>query len=85
MPKGRKGGPRGAVNAPLPMANLCEKHPVSLLGELSAKRKWGAPNYTLVMEQGPAHAKNFIFKVRMSLKSKDRKSYQVLIPNLKFN
>jgi dsRNA-specific ribonuclease len=42
---------------------------VSLLGELSAKRKWGAPNYTLVMEEGPAHAKNFIFKVSVKFES----------------
>jgi protein SON len=63
MNKGKKGGPRGGSNAPIPMANLENKHPVSLLGELASKRKWGAPNYTLVYEQGPAHAKNFIFKV----------------------
>lgn len=78
-----------------PLANLEQKHPVSLLGELSSKRKWGAPAYDLVNifyisislfcdeffmfitcvityfvhfyskihESGPAHAKNFVFKV----------------------
>lgn len=63
---GKKGGvPRGgAMNAPLPLAALEQKHPVSLLGELASKRRWGAPNYTLVHEEGPAHAKNFVFKVR---------------------
>lgn len=39
------------------------KHPVSLLGELSSKRKWGPPQYDVVMECGPGHAKSFIFKV----------------------
>lgn len=47
----------------MPLASLEQKHPVSLLGELASKRRWGAPNYTLVHEQGPAHAKSFVFKV----------------------
>lgn len=63
---GKKGGgPKGGNVAPVPLASLEQKHPVSLLGELASKRKWGAPNYTLVFEQGPAHAKNFIFKVSL--------------------
>lgn len=101
---GGRGGP-GANQRPF--GNLEQKHPVSLLGELSSKRKWGAPAYDLVglhalfsvvfypllsahnfscwifytqktltwdndfhpfslpqiFESGPAHAKNFIFKV----------------------
>lgn len=63
--RGKKGGPRGAAGVgPVPLASLEQKHPVSLLGELASKRRWGAPNYVLVHEQGPAHAKNFVFKVR---------------------
>jgi protein SON len=60
---GRKGVPR-AKPGPIPMDALMQKHPVSLLGELASKRKWGAPNYSLVNESGPAHLKNFIFRVR---------------------
>lgn len=59
--RGKKIGQRS--NGPIPLASLEQKHPVSLLGELASKRRWGAPNYTLVHEAGPAHAKNFIFKV----------------------
>ncbi|XP_058054014.1 protein Son [Anopheles bellator] len=39
------------------------KHPVSILGEYTTKRKWHVPRYELVHESGPGHAKNFIFKV----------------------
>lgn len=39
------------------------KHPVSALGELCNKRKWGPPHYDLVHESGPAHKKDFLFKV----------------------
>lgn len=63
LQKGKKGCPKGN-NGPVPLASLEQKHPVSLLGELASKRKWGAPSYELVHEQGPAHAKNFIFKVK---------------------
>lgn len=61
--KGGGGGPRGGAKQPISMDALLNKHPVSLLGELASKRKWGAPNYTLVNESGPPHARNFIFKV----------------------
>lgn len=60
--RGKKGEPRAVKN--ITMSNLEQKHPVSLLGELASKRKWGAPSYTLVHEVGPAHAKSFMFKVR---------------------
>lgn len=40
------------------------KHPVSLLGELSAKRKFGCPEYELVMQEGPSHQRQFLFRVR---------------------
>lgn len=62
---GGAGGPRGRPAA-ISMDALMQKHPVSLLGELASKRKWGAPNYSLVNESGPPHAKNFIFKVNLS-------------------
>lgn len=39
------------------------KHPVSLLGELSAKRKWQMPKYDLVCEAGPHHNRQFLFTV----------------------
>lgn len=31
--------------------------------ELCAKRKWGAPDFDLVFEHGPAHKKQFVYKV----------------------
>lgn len=40
------------------------KHPVSLLGELSAKRKLGVPQYELVLQEGPSHQRQFLFKVQ---------------------
>lgn len=43
---------------------LDAKHPVSLLGELASKRRWGVPNYEVVQETGPAHARTFVFKVK---------------------
>lgn len=39
------------------------KHPVSLLGELASKRKWGAPQYEVVHESGPGHHKCFVYQV----------------------
>lgn len=43
--------------------NFESKHPVSLLGELSAKKKMGAPLYELVMQEGPSHQRQFLFRV----------------------
>jgi protein SON len=63
MGKNRGGGGPRAKPGPIPMDALMQKHPVALLGELASKRRWGAPNYTLVNESGPPHQKNFIFKV----------------------
>lgn len=45
--------------------NFESKHPVSLLGELSAKRKFGAPLYELVMQEGPSHQRQFLYSVRI--------------------
>uniref|UniRef100_A0A1B0CDE4 Uncharacterized protein n=2 Tax=Lutzomyia longipalpis TaxID=7200 RepID=A0A1B0CDE4_LUTLO len=42
------------------------KHPVSLLGEISSKRKWLSPIYEVVMESGPGHHKNFLFRVTLN-------------------
>lgn len=64
--KGRGAGPKSKPG-PISMDSLQQKHPVSLLGELASKRRWGAPNYAIVNESGPAHAKNFIFKVIKSI------------------
>jgi len=42
---------------------LTGKHPVSALAEYCSKRKWPLPDYSLVFDQGPAHHKQFLFKV----------------------
>ena len=34
--------------------------------ELCNRRKWGAPSFDLVHESGPAHKKNFLFKVKVN-------------------
>lgn len=43
--------------------NMDSKHPVSLLGEICAKRKYGAPTYEIISETGPFHSRQFMFKV----------------------
>lgn len=48
-----------------PPQNLEEKHPVSLLGEIAAKRKWLQPCY-ISIESGPQHKKVFNFKVNLN-------------------
>lgn len=45
---------------------LENKHPVSLLGELAAKRKWQLPTYTSLVEQGPQHHMQFMFTVTIN-------------------
>lgn len=45
------------------------KHPVSLLGEIAAKRKWILPLYEVVSEAGPHHSRKFKFKVRKVIAS----------------
>ncbi|XP_053689670.1 protein Son-like [Sabethes cyaneus] len=39
------------------------KHPISILGEYCSKQKWEPPIYRAVVDEGPVHAKNFVFKV----------------------
>ncbi|KAJ7363597.1 hypothetical protein OS493_009757 [Desmophyllum pertusum] len=39
------------------------KHPVSALAEYCSKRKWQLPDYSLIFDHGPAHHKQFLFKV----------------------
>lgn len=53
------------IKRPLRM-NLDGKHPVSVLGEIAAKRKWGVPQFDVATEQGPGHAKLFVYKVRIN-------------------
>lgn len=48
-------------------AQFESKHPVSLLGELSSKRKLGVPQYDLVLQEGPSHQRQFLFKVSCSI------------------
>ncbi|KAL9968553.1 hypothetical protein ACROYT_G020661 [Oculina patagonica] len=43
--------------------DLQGKHPVSALAEYCSKRKWQLPDYSLVFDHGPAHHKQFLFKV----------------------
>ncbi|XP_063954466.1 ankyrin repeat domain-containing protein 11-like isoform X1 [Lytechinus pictus] len=45
--------------------DLSGKHPVMALNELCNKKRWGKPNFEVVREDGPAHRKNFVFKVRI--------------------
>lgn len=58
-------GKRG-TQPKMPVRDLSGKHPVSALGELCNKRKWGAPQYELCFENGPAHKKDFLFKVKVN-------------------
>ncbi|XP_067141076.1 protein Son isoform X2 [Centruroides vittatus] len=52
---------------PQPIAkDLSGKHPVSALMELCSKRKWGAPEFQLIDENGPDHRKTFLFRVRIN-------------------
>lgn len=65
----RRGVPtkkRTTTNAQLAQQNLEEKHPVCLLNELTSKRKWTPPLYTLVNENGPSHSKMFLFSVQVN-------------------
>lgn len=39
------------------------KNPVSILEEYCSKRKLEAPKYEAIVDEGPVHAKNFVFKV----------------------
>ena len=39
------------------------KHPVSALQEICAKKHWDPPHYELLELGGPAHKKNFLYKV----------------------
>jgi protein SON len=54
-----------------PRMTLEGKHPVSLLGELASKRRWGSPQYDVILESGPQHCKLFIFKVSL-FRSKEK-------------
>ncbi|XP_067615217.1 protein Son [Eurosta solidaginis] len=45
---------------------ITEKHPVCLLNELTSKRKWTPPLYTLMNEAGPSHSRMFLFSVSIN-------------------
>lgn len=53
-------------NLALAKQSLENKHPVSLLGELAAKRRWQLPTYTSLVEQGPQHHMQFMFTVTIN-------------------
>ncbi|WAR07067.1 SON-like protein [Mya arenaria] len=59
--EGKKSAPKMPV-----VKDLSGKHPVSALGELCNKRRWGAPRYDMVHESGPSHRKDFLFKVTVN-------------------
>ncbi|KAJ6648026.1 Protein Son [Pseudolycoriella hygida] len=61
QPKRRK-----PTNITQAVQSMESKHPVSLLGEMSAKRKWQMPKYDLVCETGPHHNRQFLFTVEMN-------------------
>lgn len=43
------------------------KHPVSLLNEFCAKRKWDIPKFNTLDESGPSHRKTFIMTVSIQI------------------
>lgn len=52
-----------ATNIAQAKQSLETKHPVSLLGELAAKRRWPLPQYESIVEQGSSHHTQFLFSV----------------------
>ncbi|VVC33096.1 G-patch domain,Double-stranded RNA-binding domain [Cinara cedri] len=42
------------------------KHPVSLLNEFCAKRKWDVPKFNTIEESGPSHRKSFVMAVAVN-------------------
>lgn len=65
------GGGGGVVkkrNTPstAPLEGIGEKHPVCLLNELTSKRKWTPPLYSVVTEHGPSHSRMFLFSVQVN-------------------
>ncbi|XP_001952647.1 protein SON isoform X1 [Acyrthosiphon pisum] len=54
---------RFSKKATLPVLSLEGKHPVSLLNEFCAKRKWDIPKFNTLDESGPSHRKTFIMTV----------------------
>lgn len=59
----KKPGPQIPTKVP---KDLSGKHPVSAVVELCSKRRWPAPDFTLVHDSGPDHKKNFLFKIRVN-------------------
>ncbi|KAM7360904.1 son RNA binding protein isoform 2-T2 [Cochliomyia hominivorax] len=66
LPKRRGVGGLVVQSPQIVQQNLEEKHPVCLLNELTSKRKWTPPLYTLVHENGPSHSKMFLFSVQVN-------------------
>lgn len=62
--KGLSAGKEKAAKKSTPaVLDLQGKHPVSALAEYCSKRKWQLPDYSLIFDHGPAHHKQFLFKV----------------------
>jgi protein SON len=45
---------------------FANRHPSSALNEAWTKRSWGTPAFHLVKEEGHAHKKTFLFKVKIN-------------------
>ncbi|ODN04047.1 Protein SON [Orchesella cincta] len=59
---GKKSGGTSGPSMPV-VYDLSGKHPVSALMELTAKRRWGAPEFEMCFEHGPPHKRQFVYKV----------------------
>ncbi|EDO32165.1 predicted protein [Nematostella vectensis] len=42
------------------------KHPISMLQEICARKKWQLPDFQLIFDHGPPHSKQFLFKVAVN-------------------
>lgn len=62
----KKKGSGSIQNSHMAQQNIEAKHPVCLLNELTSKRKWTPPLYTLINENGPSHSKMFLFSVQVN-------------------
>ncbi|XP_055532710.1 protein Son-like [Wyeomyia smithii] len=59
----KNGGPRAKPKRTLITEG---KHPISILAEYCSKQKWDPPIYQAVVDEGPIHAKNYVFKVTVN-------------------
>ena len=55
---------RGEVLTMTGMKDMGNKHPVTVIMEVATRRKWGPPSFQQVLDCGPPHRKQYIWKVR---------------------